>query len=172
MGGPVSISHRRNDSYRMLYLSNSLVPYECVASFQKVLHRMLLLHQSLLSLFIIAPRKYQRSVIVSFVTKFYCRPLQQLDFLSKMTKLEFPMKIAINLKKWLNILNILQNALKLSLVIADSLIDHIDKLAHALGLEPHGNLVFLPCAEQFKNLLDLVHYFGRMAELHMASNLA
>lgn len=82
------------------------------------------------------------------------------------------MKIAINFKKWLDILNILQNALKLSLVITHCLIDHIDKLAHALGLEPHGDLVFLPCAEQVKNFLDLVYYFGRMAELHMASNLA
>ena len=82
------------------------------------------------------------------------------------------MKIAINLKKWLNILDILQNALKLSLVITHCLIDHIDKLAHALGLEPHGDLVFLPCAEQFKNLLDLVYDFRWMAELHTASNLA
>lgn len=86
--------------------------------------------------------------------------------------LDIPMKIAINLKKWLNILNVLQNALKFSLVITHCLIDHVDKLAHALGLEPHGDLVFLPCAKQVKNLLDLVHYFGRMAELHMASNLA
>ncbi len=70
--------------------------------------------------------------------------------------LNIPMKIAVNLKKWLDILDVFQDALKLSLVITHGLIDHIDKLAHVLGLEPHGHLVFLPCAEQFKNLLDLV----------------
>lgn len=70
--------------------------------------------------------------------------------------LNIPMKIAVNLKKWLDILNVFQDALKLSLVITHSLIDHIDKLTHALGLEPHGHLVFLSRAEQFKNLFDLI----------------